>query len=87
MSYRGWFYALNPFLENILAVIRRGVELSGLPIELYETLARPKRVLIVNIPVRTNGKLQYYEGYRVQHNDALGPFKGGVRFHPEVTLA
>ncbi|AFH42666.1 Glu/Leu/Phe/Val dehydrogenase dimerization domain-containing protein [Fervidicoccus fontis] len=33
-----------------------------------------------------NGKLEVFEGYRVQYNNALGPYKGGIRFHPEVTL-
>jgi glutamate dehydrogenase/leucine dehydrogenase len=41
----------------------------------------------VKIPIRMdNGKLEVFEGYRVQYNNALGPYKGGIRFHPEVTL-
>ncbi|MEM1616517.1 MAG: Glu/Leu/Phe/Val dehydrogenase dimerization domain-containing protein, partial [Pyrobaculum sp.] len=81
-------YFASDFLLNTLLTIKRGVELAGLPVEFYETMARPKRILIVNIPVKMdNGKIQYFEGYRVQHCDVLGPFKGGIRFHPEVTLA
>ncbi|MBP1449941.1 MAG: Glu/Leu/Phe/Val dehydrogenase, partial [Thermoproteus sp.] len=80
--------AQNAFLQNTLLLLRRSLELGGFPEEVYEVLARPKRVLIVNIPVRMDsGKLAVFEGYRVQHNDALGPYKGGIRFHPEVTLA
>ena len=52
-----------------------------------DTLKRPKRILIVDVPiVRDDGSVAYYEGYRVQHNLSRGPGKGGVRFHPSVTL-
>ncbi|MEL9990184.1 MAG: Glu/Leu/Phe/Val dehydrogenase [Thermoproteus sp.] len=88
MSNISGAYTANAFLENTMAVIKRAIELGGLPHELYVALSRPKRILIVNIPVRMDdGTIQYFEGYRVQHNDALGPFKGGIRFHGEVSLA
>ncbi|MEM0276175.1 MAG: Glu/Leu/Phe/Val dehydrogenase [Pyrobaculum sp.] len=88
MAHTSGAYITSAFLENTLYTLKRGIELAGLPVEFYEALARPKRILIVSIPVRQdNGKIQYFEGYRVQHCDALGPFKGGIRFHPEVTLA
>jgi glutamate dehydrogenase (NAD(P)+) len=52
-----------------------------------ETLKRPKRALIVDVPiVMDDGTIAHYEGYRVQHNMSRGPGKGGVRFHPDVTL-
>jgi glutamate dehydrogenase (NAD(P)+) len=52
-----------------------------------ETLRRPKRVLIVDVPIELDdGSVAHFEGYRVQHNLSRGPGKGGVRFHPEVTL-
>jgi glutamate dehydrogenase (NAD(P)+) len=52
-----------------------------------ETLKHPKRLLIVDVPIhRDDGSLAHYEGYRVQHNVSRGPGKGGVRFHPAVTL-
>jgi glutamate dehydrogenase (NAD(P)+) len=52
-----------------------------------ETLKRPKRSLIVDVPIELdNGTVAHYEGYRVQHNLSRGPGKGGVRFHPDVTL-
>jgi len=55
---------------------------------LSETLRRPQRVLAVNIPIRLDdGRLAHFEGYRVQHSTARGPGKGGVRFHPSVSLA
>jgi glutamate dehydrogenase (NAD(P)+) len=51
------------------------------------TLTRPKRALIVDIPVRMDdGTVQHFEGYRVQHSLSRGPGKGGMRYHPDVTL-
>ena len=53
-----------------------------------ETLKRPKRALIVDVPVELdNGTIAHFEGYRVQHNTSRGPGKGGVRFHQDVTLS
>lgn len=50
-------------------------------------LSQPKNELIINFPVRMdNGEVRLFKGYRVQHNNLLGPFKGGMRFHPSVTL-
>jgi glutamate dehydrogenase (NAD(P)+) len=53
-----------------------------------ETLRRPKRALIVDVPIQLdNGTVAHFEGYRVQHNTSRGPGKGGVRFHQDVTLS
>ncbi len=50
-------------------------------------LRRPDRSLIVSVPTRMDdGRVHVFTGYRVQHNDVLGPFKGGIRYHPEVNL-
>ncbi|MGU9869251.1 Glu/Leu/Phe/Val family dehydrogenase [Kluyvera ascorbata] len=52
-----------------------------------DTLIRPKRALIVDIPLEMeDGTVRHFEGYRVQHNLSRGPGKGGVRYHPDVTL-
>ena len=52
-----------------------------------DTLKRPKRALIVDVPIiMDDGTIQHFEGYRVQHNLSRGPGKGGIRFHPEVEL-
>ena len=52
-----------------------------------ETLKRPKRSLIVDVPIEMDdGSVRHFEGYRVQHNLSRGPGKGGVRYHPDVTL-
>jgi len=53
-----------------------------------DTLKRPKRTLIVDVPIHLdNGTVAHFEGYRVQHNTSRGPGKGGVRFHQDVTLS
>lgn len=50
-------------------------------------LCRPDRAMIVSVPTRMDdGRVHVFTGYRVQHNDVLGPFKGGIRYHPEVSL-
>lgn len=53
-----------------------------------ETLKRPKRALVVDVPIEMDdGTIAHFEGYRVQHNTSRGPGKGGVRFHQDVTLS
>ena len=52
-----------------------------------DTLKRPKRALIVDVPiVMDDGSIRHFEGYRVQHNLSRGPGKGGIRYHPDVDL-
>jgi glutamate dehydrogenase (NAD(P)+) len=58
-----------------------------LPSYLRQILSQPKNELIVNFPVKLdNGEYKLFKGYRVQHNNVLGPYKGGIRYHHEVTL-
>jgi len=58
-----------------------------LPADVLSVLKHPERVLTVNVPVRLDsGRLVRFEGYRVQHSTARGPAKGGIRYHPDVTL-
>lgn len=77
---------LNPY-EIVQKQIDKAAKLLDLPQNVVEILKRPKRVLSVNFPVRLDdGTIEIFEGYRSQHNDALGPTKGGIRFHPDVTL-
>lgn len=59
----------------------------GLPERLKLILAQPKNELMVHFPVRMDdGSYQLFKGYRVQHNNVLGPYKGGIRYHPQVSL-
>lgn len=58
-----------------------------MPESVYEILKNPLKVMEVSIPVRMDdGSTKVFTGYRAQHNDAVGPTKGGIRFHPGVTL-
>jgi glutamate dehydrogenase len=66
-------------------VINDALSKLGYSEEMYELLKEPIRMLTVRIPVRMDdGSINVFTGYRAQHNDAVGPTKGGVRFHPEV---
>ena len=65
----------------------RGAEIIGLPDDLRSILSQPKNEIIVNFPVlMNNGTYRVFRGYRIQHSNLLGPYKGGVRFHPMVDL-
>src|SRR6478752_5819486 len=78
--------AVSPW-GTYLTQVDRVVPYLGPLARWAETLKRPKRALIVDIPVELdNGAVTHFEGYRVQHNLSRGPGKGGVRFHPDVTL-
>ena len=77
---------LNPFeiAKQQIDIVAKHMELDD---DLLEVLKHPKRVLEVSVPVRMdNGKIKVFTGYRVQHNEARGPFKGGIRYHPQVDL-
>ncbi len=55
---------------------------------ILERLTKPKRALVVSVPIRTDdGSIKVFEGFRVQHNMTLGPGKGGIRYHQDVTLS
>jgi len=76
----------NPY-EAALKQLDIAAEKLKLDPGIHEILKRPMRTLIVNIPVvMDDGSIQVFTGYRVQYNDALGPTKGGIRYHPELTL-
>lgn len=76
--------SLNLFYST-QTVIQKALNKLGYTHEMYELLKDPIRMLTVRIPVRMDdGTVQIFTGYRSQHNDAVGPTKGGVRFHPEV---
>lgn len=67
-------------------VVRTALEKLGYPDEVFELFKDPVRMMTVRIPVRMDdGSVKIFTGYRAQHNDAVGPTKGGVRFHPNVT--
>src|SRR3954468_11905279 len=77
---------LNPF-EIAKQQFDRAADYLELEQSLRNVLRSAKRQLIVSIPVRMDGgETKVFEGYRVQHNIARGPAKGGIRYHPNVTL-
>ncbi len=76
----------NPF-TSAKQVIDEAVKIGDLNKELAEYIKEPEKIVEVNIPVRMdNGKLKTFKGFRVQHNNFRGPYKGGLRFHPETNL-
>lgn len=73
-------------LNSTRTVVKNALDKLGYPDEVFELLKEPMRMLTVRIPVRMDdGSIKIFTGYRAQHNDAVGPTKGGVRFHPDVT--
>lgn len=75
----------NPY-DIVRRQLREATEQLNLPPSVYEILKQPLRFIEVSIPVQMdNGELRVFTGYRSQHNDVLGPTKGGIRFHPDVT--
>ncbi|HJL02642.1 MAG TPA: Glu/Leu/Phe/Val dehydrogenase [Polyangiaceae bacterium LLY-WYZ-15_(1-7)] len=75
-----FFRVIQGYLDDASKVV-------GLPAHLSEMLAQPKNELIVHFPVRMDdGTMQLFKGYRIQHNNLLGPYKGGLRFHQTVSL-
>ncbi len=76
----------NPF-ESMMSRFDRAAQLLDLDPDLYAVMRVPNRELKVYIPTRMDsGRIQVFEGYRVQHNFARGPAKGGIRYSPDVTL-
>jgi len=76
----------NPF-ESMMSRFDRAAKLLDLNPDLYAVMRVPNRELKVYIPVRMDsGRIQVFEGFRVQHNFARGPAKGGIRYSPDVTI-
>lgn len=73
-------------LERTQEVIRTALEKMNCTPDVYELLKEPLRLLTVRIPIKMDdGSVKVFTGYRAQHNDAVGPTKGGIRFHENVT--
>jgi glutamate dehydrogenase (NAD(P)+) len=77
---------INPFLVA-LKQLDEASKIIGIDKGMHDVLAQPKRILIVSIPTRMdNDEIHVFTGFRSQHNDARGPFKGGIRYHPQVSI-
>ena len=76
----------NPY-EVARAQLHHVADTFGIDESLVRVLERCKKAVVVSVPTRMDdGSIQVFEGYRVQHNIARGPSKGGIRYHPDVTL-
>jgi len=77
---------LNPF-KIAQRQLEEAAEILGIEPEVHDILKEPQRILQVRIPVKMDdGVTKTFTGFRVQHNDARGPTKGGIRFHPDETI-
>jgi glutamate dehydrogenase (NAD(P)+) len=77
---------INPF-SVALKQLDEASKIIGIDKGMHDVLAQPKRILIVSIPTRMdNDEIHVFTGFRSQHNDARGPFKGGIRYHPQVSI-
>ncbi len=77
----------NFFYRNTIDSIERAGKVIDVDLNVIARLRYPRRAIRVSIPVRMDDhSIQVFRGYRVQHNHTLGPFKGGIRYHPSVSL-
>jgi glutamate dehydrogenase (NAD(P)+) len=75
------------FLENALKSLDEAAEILNIEPNIHEVLRQPKRVVVVSVPIkRDDGSIKVFTGVRVQHTNARGPYKGGVRYYPSVDV-
>jgi glutamate dehydrogenase (NAD(P)+) len=73
--------------ENVTRQFNKAADLMELDPEIRKILAKTTNEIVVNFPVKMDdGRVEMFTGYRVQHNSALGPYKGGLRYHPSVDI-
>ena len=78
--------AINPY-QTAVQQLDEASKLIKLDDGMRQILANPKRVLTVSLPVKMdNNEIKIFTGFRSQHNDARGPYKGGIRYHPQVSI-
>lgn len=72
---------------QVITTVLEAADRVGLPHRLKLILAQPRNEIMIHFPVRMdNGHFRLFKGYRVQHNNVAGPFKGGIRYHPDIQL-
>jgi glutamate dehydrogenase (NAD(P)+) len=75
------------FLENALKSLDEAAAILNIDPNIHEVLRQPKRVVVVSVPIkRDDGSIKVFTGVRVQHTNARGPYKGGVRYYPSVDV-
>ncbi|MBI4127228.1 Glu/Leu/Phe/Val dehydrogenase [Candidatus Peregrinibacteria bacterium] len=73
--------------ENTLKQIRKAARIMKLDTNVETMLSHPDRIIEVSVPVKMdNGAMRVFKGFRVQHNNVRGPYKGGIRYHPKVDM-
>jgi len=73
--------------SSVLGQLNKAARIIKLDKKIFKLLLKPQRTIEVNFPIRRDsGKIEIFRGYRVQHNNWRGPYKGGIRFHPEVDM-
>ncbi|MBU1446041.1 Glu/Leu/Phe/Val dehydrogenase [Patescibacteria group bacterium] len=73
--------------DNTLKQIEQAASIMSLDKDIVTILSSPKKILQVSLPIRMDsGELKVFQGFRVQHNDVAGPFKGGIRYHQQVDM-
>ncbi|MGB2806001.1 MAG: Glu/Leu/Phe/Val dehydrogenase [Candidatus Zixiibacteriota bacterium] len=73
--------------DNVTKQFNKAADMMKLDPDVRQILARTENEIIVNFPVKMDdGRIEMFTGYRVQHNNALGPYKGGLRYHPAVDI-
>jgi len=83
----GFRYDPADLYQQTIQQVLEAADLLELPRHLRLILAQPKNEIITHFPVQhDDGRYTLFKGYRVQHNNILGPYKGGIRYHPEVSL-
>ncbi|HVZ63264.1 MAG TPA: Glu/Leu/Phe/Val dehydrogenase [Lacunisphaera sp.] len=86
MSLQNTIYS-SPVYQQACRQFDIAADILGMDQALRERTKRPRRCVVVSMPVRMDdGRVEIFEGYRVQHNLSTGPAKGGIRFHHDVTL-
>lgn len=76
----------NPF-QNALEQLKRAVDVKSFPKDFIEEISNPQREVRISIPVKMDsGNVRIFEGYRVEHNNARGPYKGGIRYHQDTDI-
>ena len=77
----------NFFYKNTIYSLEKAGKVIDINPNVITRLKFPRRAIRVSIPIRMDDhNIQVFRGYRVQHNHTLGPFKGGIRYHPNVNL-
>lgn len=77
----------SPLFRNVNSSLEKAAKSIDMSRTVLERLKKPRRCIMVSVPVRMDDEsVHVFNGYRVQHNHTLGPFKGGLRYHPSVNM-